>query len=213
MKSIIPFIIACLLLVTSAHAQTITIAPASVSVSGASTTVATVTVNATGLSPASGNIEIVPQIKWAVSLDGINWEVVSKNIPYTGGSLSATTVYMKYVGPSTSASGIMSFSGGGATASACMCVNVATCPCAPAAITEAVRKTESFYPNPAHSHLIFDGDVHSILIIDVTGREMYRYEDDKYITRHIKQLDISTYPTGVYLIRLNNGEMQKFVKE
>lgn len=217
MKSIMPFFIAIYLLAsTIASAQSLNTSPDPLIVSGAPNTVVATTVTGVGLSPAVGAIEVVPDSGFLVSLDSVNWDYVTIYIPYTGGTLNPTKLYMQYSCPAAWGWGVHTITGGGATLSVCMCINAGpSCPCLIAAgFTEAAINTGlSFYPNPAHSHLIFDGDVHSILIIDVTGREMYRNEDDKYITRHIKQLDISAYPTGVYLIRLNNGEMQKFVKE
>ena len=99
----------------------------------------------------------------------------------------------------------------------CMCINAGPqCPCLIAAgLTETVANSYlSFYPNPTHSELLFKGNIHSIIISDVTGREMYRYEDDKQPTAtHIKTLNIASYPAGIYMVRLNGGEMRKLVKE
>ncbi len=47
------------------------------------------------LSPASGNLTVTPSVNYEVSLNNTTFSSSAVNIPYTGGSLAATTVYVR----------------------------------------------------------------------------------------------------------------------
>ncbi|MFO0362375.1 MAG: hypothetical protein ACK500_11130, partial [Flavobacteriales bacterium] len=74
-------------------------------------------VSASNLSPASGNITVTPPANFEVSLtSGGPYSATAITIPYTGGNLSSTPVYVvfKPTGPPASYSANIAVSGGGA---------------------------------------------------------------------------------------------------
>jgi DNA-binding beta-propeller fold protein YncE len=66
-------------------------------------------------------------------------------------------------------------------------------------------------PNPASNQLSITSpeDISSLQVTDVTGKLLI----DKKASGQKQSLDISTLPPGMYLLRLNNLYIQKFVKE
>ena len=68
------------------------------------------------------------------------------------------------------------------------------------------------FPNPAHNHLSVSASetINEVSITNILGQTLYTNKDCNTDKLHI---DISTFPPGVYLIKLNNNEMRKFVKE
>ena len=76
----------------------------------------------------------------------------------------------------------------------------------------------SIFPNPATSVLnMLWIDEHNenvpVVISDVTGREFYRNILAANNARGSIQLDISSFPTGIYIVSLNGGDIRKFVKQ
>ena len=55
------------------------------------------TVTGSALAPATGNLTITPPSPdFLVSSDGLSWSSIPYTIPYTGGTLAATTVYVQF---------------------------------------------------------------------------------------------------------------------
>ena len=81
-----------------------------------SSTSSPLTTSVTGyfLLPATGTFTVTAPANYLVSSDGSTW-VSSYTIPYTGGGLSATTVYVEFVAPGTvgTYSGTVTVDGGG----------------------------------------------------------------------------------------------------
>jgi hypothetical protein len=77
---------------------------------------ASYTLQADKLSPAAGNITITPGTDVQVSLNNSTWSSVAITVPYTGGKLNATTVYVRIAAtaPKGVFNSIVSHSGGGA---------------------------------------------------------------------------------------------------
>lgn len=75
-------------------------------------------------------------------------------------------------------------------------------------------KTEGktmLYPNPANARLTINSGnlVESIVIMDVMGQSVYTFGFNSSKV----QMDISQLASGIYFIKINNSEVQKFVKE
>lgn len=105
---------------TPAAGPTLTWAPTSFSSftatsPSAGTTYSGATIAGSSLTPTSGNITITAPTNFEV-FNGTSW-VTSYNIPYTGGTLSATTVDMRIAAstPTGPVSGTFTAAGGGAT--------------------------------------------------------------------------------------------------
>jgi type IX secretion system substrate protein len=69
----------------------------------------------------------------------------------------------------------------------------------------------SMYPNPASTSLTIKSpiEITSVVISDLLGQTMCRQQ---YSSPQI-QVDVADLPAGVYLIRINDTEVRKFVKE
>ncbi len=72
----------------------------------------------------------------------------------------------------------------------------------------------SIYPNPATTALNIEWNSSSsadVMITDITNRVLYHnsFKGNAGVTK----IDISSYPAGVYMIRLNGMEAKKFVKQ
>lgn len=85
----------------------------------------------------------------------------------------------------------------------------------PACWPEAVPTTNSttpisIYPNPATTTLTITGSINKVQIINMLGQTVYtnQYSNTTKIT-----IDISSLPTGVYFVKVNEGYVQKVVKE
>jgi ELWxxDGT repeat protein len=77
-----------------------------------------------------------------------------------------------------------------------------------------------FYPNPANEYLIISGEFKNnvnlnIKIFDLLGNELLNIEKSS-VSRISEQFNISTFPTGMYIINFRfNGQsvQQKFIKK
>jgi hypothetical protein len=106
--------------VTSAATPTITVTPATLS--GFTTTVGSpsasqnYSLSGSNLTPASDNITVTAPTDYEVSTDNTTFSG-SVSVPYSGGTLSATTIYVRIAAsaPAGSPSGNVSNAGGGAT--------------------------------------------------------------------------------------------------
>ena len=80
------------------------------------------TMGGSGLSPASGNLTVYAPTNYAVCSTLTGTYVTSYNIPYTGGTLGTTSVYIKFIAPCTPGSypNCLSITGGGLSASFCI---------------------------------------------------------------------------------------------
>jgi hypothetical protein len=92
-------------------------------------------------------------------------------------------------------------------------LTVCSTPCSPTAINSMTSVNETFmiYPNPTTGkiHCSFNLTGHSITISDFTGRNLP-------ISTTENEIDISTFPSGVYCLRLQdntNSKVINFVKE
>ena len=69
----------------------------------------------------------------------------------------------------------------------------------------------SLYPNPAHDKLNITstGIIREVTIGDLLGQVLFNrtYDQDKL------EVDISGLPVGVYYVKVNRGDVRKFVKE
>lgn len=90
------------------------------------------------LTPASGNLTVTPSADFAVSLNNSTFQTTALNVPYTGGALSATDIYVRLVAGLSAGdyTGTVTVAGGGAT--------------------DAVVNLEGSVSNPA-THLAFNG--------------------------------------------------------
>jgi hypothetical protein len=72
------------------------------------------------------------------------------------------------------------------------------------------NKTD-LYPNPTNKDLtITSGDaITTIAISNLLGQEVYSHQ---YNAPQV-QVDVSAFPAGVYLIKINGTEVRKFVKQ
>lgn len=79
--------------------------------------------------------------------------------------------------------------------------------------TEIVTKDDriSVYPNPAHDQLTVSAadDITSLTITNLMGQTMY----SRRTASATVQVPIADLPSGVYIVRINDTEIRKFVKE
>ena len=69
----------------------------------------------------------------------------------------------------------------------------------------------SVFPNPATSGITIQstGEISEVVIMDLSGQEVYRHEcSAKEVNVHVADL-----PTGMYLLRVNGMNVQKFLRE
>ena len=77
-------------------------------------------------------------------------------------------------------------------------------------INTVFASTLYVYPNPANSMLNITGsNITSVAITNLIGQVLY---SQQYNSPQV-QVDVSTLPTGMYLIRINGSDVRKFVKE
>jgi Secretion system C-terminal sorting domain len=80
-------------------------------------------------------------------------------------------------------------------------------------IINALKANEvSIYPNPTTTSLTIqstDQPINQIAITNLLGQTVYTHE---YNTEKA-ELNVSTLPTGIYFIKINNTEVRKFVKQ
>ena len=207
------FFISCSLV--RINAQQITISPEKIYFSaptGVYSTPQTTVISGTGLIPASGVISIAPIVKYAFSLDGSSWGD-SVNIPYSGGLLPATTVYVQYALPNNfSSTGWFVVKGGGAYSQFCSCDYSPSCPCLFLGVNNQSRvASTTIEPNPVQNTLIINSGytINNIAITNLLGQVLLAHN---YNSNQI-EADVSELSVGTYLIRINNTEVQKFVKE
>jgi hypothetical protein len=64
----------------------------------------------------------------------------------------------------------------------------------------------SFYPNPTNGllNVLSDQNISELFVSDMTGKELIRIENVE--ANRPKQIDLTEYPTGIYLIRFLNKE-------
>ncbi len=64
----------------------------------------------------------------------------------------------------------------------------------------------SYYPNPTNGivNIIVNRDIDELFISDMTGKELFTIKDMK--KDEIRRIDLSDYPTGIYLIRYPIGD-------
>ena len=64
----------------------------------------------------------------------------------------------------------------------------------------------SYYPNPTNGilHIVSDSDIDELYLTDLSGKVLQSVQ--KLEKNRVHQLDLSTYPTGIYLIRYRDGE-------
>ncbi len=81
---------------------------------------------------------------------------------------------------------------------------------------EAVPTTNSptaisIYPNPASTTLTITGIISQVQIINMLGQAVYSHQYSSNTTK--TTIDIAALPTGVYFVKVNEGYVQKVVKE
>ncbi|MGJ8661576.1 MAG: T9SS type A sorting domain-containing protein, partial [Bacteroidota bacterium] len=72
-------------------------------------------------------------------------------------------------------------------------------------VRDSVQINWSYYPNPTHGllNIKVDRDIEALFVTDIMGKELM-VVTELYKDR-VKQIDLSMYPTGVYLIRYPIG--------
>ncbi|HYV90627.1 MAG TPA: T9SS type A sorting domain-containing protein [Chitinophagales bacterium] len=86
--------------------------------------------------------------------------------------------------------------------------------------TEAIPGEEnnwSLYPNPSTDEIALSGYLtnfihQSIVIIDVTGKEWYRFSSNDLKNKFNTTIDVHAFPAGVYFVNLS-GSVKSFVKK
>jgi len=83
--------------------------------------------------------------------------------------------------------------------------------------TVAIDRSISLYPNPATKQITIQSTnqpINQISIANLLGQTLYTHQ---YIPTAIRttqaEVDVSTLPAGVYLVRVNGTEVRTFVKE
>ena len=73
------------------------------------------------------------------------------------------------------------------------------------------QKPVSIYPSPAHDALTIISltDISNVIIYDVLGQTLYEQD---YHQSHI-QVNVTNLPAGVYFVKINHSQVQKFIKE
>jgi hypothetical protein len=111
----------------------------------------------------------------------------------------------------------ISVSGGGAEANMVACYDVSSCPCGSLSISGIAGKPSvNISPNPAHNALTVSSpeNITTLTIINMMGQTVYEAPEsalrNPVTSMHI---DISGLPAGIYFVRINSAEVQKFVKE
>jgi type IX secretion system substrate protein len=173
----------------------------------------TVTITASGLNPASGNITISLDPKFMVSSDGTTFNY-GYNIPYSGGTLPATTVYVEYTPPTPgyTASGAVEFLGGGATKYLCVCGNYTTCPCATTDVAALDDEPSiTIAPNPVVNEMFINSTskINTVAISNLIGKTVYAHN----FNSEDVQVNVAALPGGIYIVRINDTEVRRFVKQ
>jgi len=216
MKQISTLLIFCCLN-TATWAQVISFAPNTLFFTAASGAYAgnlTTTISGTGLTPASGYVTVTAPIKFEVSTSA-SAVGFSVDLPYSGGTLPPTTLYIGYALPNDGPGGWneLAASGGGVSAATrCMCVYTTSCPCEPSAVPAAPNETAiKIEPNPTYDNLtVTVGEVvRRIIITNIMGQELL---DHVYNAEKV-QVIVSDLPAGIYFARINGTAVRKFVKQ
>ena len=75
------------------------------------------------------------------------------------------------------------------------------------------ESTITIFPNPATTSLTIQPTaqpITEIIITNLLGQTIYTQQQT---TTQQQTIDVSTFPTGIYFIKINNTEVRKFVKE
>ena len=72
---------------------------------GTTSAPATITLSGDNFYPAAGNLTVTPSANFEVSLNGTNWFTSTNplSLPYTGEALASTTLYVRFISPTTPA--------------------------------------------------------------------------------------------------------------
>ncbi len=82
----------------------------------------------------------------------------------------------------------------------------------PSEVTTITRPSEIYvYPNPAQSELniSWQGGITNIEITDLLGETLH---NKQYYSRQVV-VDVSAFPTGIYLVKVNGSMVRKFAKQ
>ncbi|MBL7765038.1 MAG: CotH kinase family protein [Chitinophagaceae bacterium] len=82
--------------------------------------------------------------------------------------------------------------------------------CWPLEVPEESQPRAKVYPNPGINLVEVDypDDIHSYELIDITGKKLTQASG--LLKKHL-QLDLSAYPSGIYLLRINQVQVYKIV--
>lgn len=157
------------------------------------------TLSADNLVPASANINILASSLLEVSTDNVNFSS-SLSIPYTGGQLNATIIYVRIMAgaPTGSISGTVTNSGGGA---ADAIIQVSGLSARPAAI--------AIGPNPSRNltTIYLPGNTSAVVVNISNGRGQIV----KTITTNKESVQayLSDLSRGMYFIKIKGGEFNE----
>ena len=70
--------------------------------------------------------------------------------------------------------------------------------------TEA--KTFNIFPNPANGSIVYFNRTADVVVYDLNGREMYK-------GKNVQTLNVENYPSGIYIVKTQEGMVQKLIKK
>jgi hypothetical protein len=78
-------------------------------------------------------------------------------------------------------------------------------------VTQTTNNTTiNIYPNPATTQLTITGPLNNITLFNTLGQQVYTCQ---YTNSNKATVDVSSLPTGIYLLRVNKTYVQKFLKQ
>lgn len=67
-------------------------------------------------------------------------------------------------------------------------------------------KTFNIFPNPSNGSIVYFNRTADVVVYDLNGREMYK-------GKNVQTLNVENYPSGIYIVKTQEGLTQKLIKK